>query len=473
MNNSALLTDLYQLTMLQAYFDQAMNEKAVFEFFVRQLPKHRNFLIAGGLEQVVDYLETLRISLAEIDWLARSGRFSQPFLDSLASLHFSGSVDAMPEGTVFFANEPILRIIAPLREAQFVETRIINLLQFQTMVASKAARVRLAAPDHLLVDFGLRRAHGDEAGLLSARASYLGGFDGTATVLAGMRWDIPLFGTMAHSFIQAHASEIEAFADFARSHPHANTLLIDTYDTEAAAHSIVFLARALAAEGIEIQAVRIDSGDLADQAWRVRAILDAGGLRGVRIFASGDLDEDAVQALVKRGAPIFGFGVGTRMNTSADQPYLDCAYKLQEYAGVACRKRSIGKSTWPGRKQVWRRFDANGNALGDVLGLMSESMPGIALLHSVMRGGRCVVELPSLAASRSHANAQLRSLPPSLKQLDAAVSYPVEISPGLRRLADDVDLRTWASVRDPGMARNDRWPNDFFDKGDERGTFSH
>lgn len=463
MNGSALLTDLYQLTMLQAYFDQKMNETAVFEFFVRQLPEHRNFLIAGGLEQVVDYLETLHIGLADIDWLARSGRFSQPFLDSLASLHFTGNVDAMSEGTVFFANEPILRIVAPLREAQFVETRIINLLQFQSMVASKAVRVRLAAPDHLLVDFGLRRAHGDEAGLLSARASYLGGFDGTATVLAGMRWEIPLFGTMAHSFIQAHASETQAFADFARSHPHANTLLIDTYDSEAAAHSIVDLARELAADGIEIQAVRIDSGDLADQAWRVRAILDEGGLRGVRIFASGNLDEYAVHVLVKRGAPIYGFGVGTRMNTSADHPYLDCAYKLQEYAGVACRKRSIGKSTWPGRKQVWRRFDSQGNALGDVLGLMSESMPGIALLHPVMRGGRCVIELPTLAASRSLATAQLRGLPPRLKQLDGAAPYPVEISAGLRQLADEVDQRTRTGFKELVMARNGLWPNDFFE----------
>ena len=459
--NSALLTDLYQLTMLQAYFDKNMNETAVFEFFVRQLPEQRNFLIAGGLEQVVDYLEMLHINLAEIDWLARTGRFTQPFLDSLSSLRFTGNVDAMREGTAFFANEPILRITAPLREAQFVETRIINLLQFQTMVASKAVRVRLAAPRHLLVDFGLRRAHGEEAGLLSARASYLAGFDGTATVLAGMCWGIPLYGTMAHSFVQTHASETEAFANFARSHPHANTLLIDTYDSEMAARSIVDLVRQLSTEGISIQAVRIDSGNLGNQAWRVRAILAQGGLRGVQIFVSGNLDEYAVQALVDRETPIYGFGVGTRMNTSADQPYLDCAYKLQEYAGVACRKLSPGKSTWPGRKQIWRRYDGSGEAQGDVLGLMTESVPGIALLHPVMRGGRCVIQLPNLLASRSYAHAQLHSLPARLRQLEVAQSYPVEISAGLQQLTKEVDQRQRGAYS-AAMETHGRRSNDSF-----------
>ncbi|HET6719983.1 MAG TPA: nicotinate phosphoribosyltransferase, partial [Rhodocyclaceae bacterium] len=304
--DSALLTDLYQLTMLQAYFDQHMNDCAVFEFFVRKLPPGRAFLVAAGLEQALDFLEGLRFENDELEWLAGCGRFHRRFVDSLAGLRFTGDVDALPEGTVFFPDQPVLRVVAPLREAQLVETRLINLLQLQTLVASKAARVRLAAGERLLVDFGLRRAHGAEAGLLSARASYLAGFDGSSNVLAGVRWAIPLFGTMAHSYVEAHDSELAAFAHFARSHPLASTLLIDTYDTEAAARALPLLASRLAADGIALQAVRIDSGDLAAHARQVRAILDQGGLPGVRIFASGNLDEHTVAALVAAGAPIDG-----------------------------------------------------------------------------------------------------------------------------------------------------------------------
>ena len=453
MHESVLLTDLYQLTMLQAYFERKMNGEAVFEFFVRKLPETRNFLLAGGLAQVVDYLENLRFTSEERAWLADCGRFDRRFVDSLADFCFTGSVEAMPEGTVFFANEPILRIVAPLREAQLVESRIINLLQFQTLVASKAARVRGAAPGKLLVDFGLRRAHGAEAGLLSARASYLAGFDGTATVLAGMRWGIPLYGTMAHSFVQTHDDELSAFADFARTHPQATTLLIDTYNTEDAARAIVPLARTLAREGIAIQAVRIDSGDLGEVARRVRRILDAGGHPGIRIFASGNLDEDAVAALVRQGAPIDGFGVGTRMNTSADQPYLDCAYKLQEYAGIARRKRSEGKATWPGRKQVFRHVNGEGVMLADVLALEGEAAPGVPLLHPVMRDGRRLADLPTLAASRRHAQTEIAALPPVLRHLRVRAGYPVRISAALHDLAWEVD-RSQRTVR---PAHNAQW----------------
>lgn len=441
MNDSALLTDLYQLTMLQAYFDRGMNNTAVFEFVVRKLPEQRNFLIAAGLEQAVEYLENLHFSEEELAWLKRCGRFDSQFVDSLATLRFTGSVDALPEGTPFFADEPILRIVAPLREAQLVETRLINLLQFQTMVASKAARVRQAAPERLLIDFGLRRAHGAEAGLLSARASYLAGFDGTATVLAGMRWGIPLFGTMAHSFVQAHASESQAFIDFARAFPQASTLLIDTYDTEVAAHRVVALARSLAAEGINVGAVRIDSGDLAEHARRVREILDGEGLPGVRIFVSGNLDEFAVHALVASGAPIDGFGVGTRMNTSADQPWLDCAYKLQEYDGAPRRKRSEGKATWPGRKQVYRHHDSEGFLAGDLLTLVGEPAAGQALLQPVMRGGRRLGPSPALSNVRTYAAAQLRTLPPALRGVSPAPAPGVIISESLHALAEQVDER--------------------------------
>jgi nicotinate phosphoribosyltransferase len=418
-----------------------MADTAVFEFFVRKLPAGRNFLVAGGLEHALGYLENLCFTAEELEWLAGCGRFHRRFVDSLADLRFTGEVQAMAEGTVFFADEPILRVVAPLREAQLVETRLINLLQFQTLAASKAARVRLAARDKLLVDFGLRRAHGAEAALLSARASFLAGFDGSSNVLAGMRWGVPVFGTMAHSFIQTHDDEATAFEHFARSHPQATTLLIDTYDTEAAARTLPLLARKLAIDGIGIQAVRIDSGDLGDHARRVRAILDAGGARDIRIFASGNLDEYAVQALLDSGAPIDGFGVGTRMNTSADHPYFDCAYKLQEYAGRPRRKRSEGKATWPGRKQVFRRFDAAGHMAGDTLTLENDSLDGTPLLATVMRGGRRLAPSLPLTEVREHAKQQLASLPPELRRLDAVAPYPVEVAAPLQALAREVDAR--------------------------------
>jgi nicotinate phosphoribosyltransferase len=268
--DSILLTDLYELTMLEAWFAEEANETASFEFFARRLPSSRNFLMAAGLEQVVQYLETLHFSAADLAKLEATGRFSAPFLASLEDLRFTGTVEAMPEGTVFFADEPILRITAPMREAQLVESRVMNMLHYETLVASKAARVVLAASGRQLVDFGLRRAHGAEAGLLSARASYLAGFSGTATELAGVLWGIPTFGTMAHSYVQAHRSELDAFERFARSQPHNATLLIDTYDTEAAACKVVELAQRLAREGISIRGVRLDSGDLAAHATRVR-----------------------------------------------------------------------------------------------------------------------------------------------------------------------------------------------------------
>ena len=441
---SALLTDLYQLTMLQVYHDRGMSGTAAFEFFVRKMPEHRNFLVAAGLEQVLDYLEALHFTEEELAWLAGCGRFGRDFVDSLAAFRFTGEVAAVPEGTPFFPDEPILRVVAPLPQAQLVETRIINLLQFQTMIASKAARVRLAAPGKLLVDFGLRRAHGAEAGLLSARASYLAGFDGTSNMQAGMQWDIPLYGTMAHSYIQAHDSELQGFEDFARSHPSAATMLIDTYDTEAAARRLVPLAQRLAGEGIAVNAVRIDSGDLAAHARSVRRILDDGGLPSVKIFASGNLDEYRVQSLVEGGVPIDGFGVGTRMNTSADAPYLDCAYKLQEYAGLPRRKRSEGKATWPGRKQVIRNFDGTGFMAGDLLTTMDAAPAGQGLLQEVMRNGRRLQTSPSLQDVRRRAQEELARLPAPLRGLAAAPAYPVTVSGPLRALAREVDRQTTA-----------------------------
>ena len=331
--SEALLLDLYELTMAEAYFDHDMHGTASFELSVRRLPHQRRFLLAGGLEQALDFLESFRFSEAALARLAASGRASKMLIEHLAAFRFSGDVWALPEGTVFFPNEPILRVTAPLPEAQLAETRLINLLHFQTVVASKAARVVIAAAGRKVIDFGLRRAHGDEAGVLAARAAHIAGFDGTSNVLAGLRFGIPTYGTMAHSFIQAHDDEATAFEHFAVSQPDNVVLLIDTYDTEAAADKVVALAARLQARGITVQGVRIDSGDLGDHARKVRAILDAGGLGSVGIVASSSLDEHAIEALVRAGAPIDTFAPGTHVVTSSDAPFLDGAYKLVEYEG--------------------------------------------------------------------------------------------------------------------------------------------
>lgn len=359
----------------------------------------------------------------------------------------------MPEGTVFFPNEPILRVIAPIAQAQWLETRILNLVHFQTVIASKAARAVLAAKGRALIDFGLRRAHGAEAGALAARAAYIAGFAGTATAIAGPRFGIPVFGTMAHSFVQAHDDEAQAFVDFAESFPNNAMLLIDTFDTAAAARKVAAIAPRLAARGIRIKGVRLDSGDLDALSREVRAILDAAGLREAVIFASGNLDEHRVQALVEAGAPIASFGVGTSLTTSSDAPYLDAVYKLQEYDGIARRKRSAAKATWPGRKQVWRRSTGDRLFCGDSVRLMDEPGVGMPLLECVMRNGRRVAPSPPLARVRAHCHMQLAALPPELKTLAPPwPRYPVSISPAVRLLADEVDRRT-AAIAEPETAR--------------------
>lgn len=440
LHDHALLTDLYQLTMLQGYFDQRMEETAVFEFFVRRLPAQRNFLIAAGLEQALDFLENLRFTPAELEWIAGHGAFRPDFVRYLETLRFTGEVHAMPEGTIFFAGEPILRITAPLPEAQLVESRLINLLHFQTLIASKAARCVLLAPDKVCVDFGMRRAHGAEAGLLAARASYLAGFAGSATVLAAPSFGVPVFGTMAHSFVQAHDDEAEAFERFARSLPGNVILLIDTYDTEAAAHKVVRLAPQLARDGIAIKGVRLDSGDLAEHAFNVRRILDEGGLPYVTIFASGSIDEYVINKLLRQKAPIDGFGIGTHMDTSADAPYLDCAYKLVEYAGKARRKRSEGKTVWPGAKQVFRSYDQEGRMSGDILSLDRERGGGEPLIRPFMKAGRSLGAAEPLDKLRQRALAETGRLPPALQSIEPAPEYPVTVSAGVRVLARALDL---------------------------------
>jgi nicotinate phosphoribosyltransferase len=409
----------------------------VFEFFVRRLPPTRNFLLAAGLEQTLDYLTALRFTEQDLEDLRRMELFREEFLQWLAELRFTGDVDAMPEGTVFFADEPILRVTAPLAQAQLVESRLVNLLHFQTLIASKAARCVLAAPDKTLVDFGLRRAHGSEAGILAARASYLAGFTGTATVIARPLFGVPIFGTMAHSFIQAHASETAAFEHFAESHRGPLVLLIDTYDTENGARRVVELARRL--PGKRIHSVRLDSGDLDLLSRRVRRILDDAGLAEVGIFASGSLDEQQLKNLVAAHAPIDGFGIGTSLDVSADSPALDCVYKLQEYAGTARRKRSTRKATWPGRKQVYRHRAADGRLERDVLTVLGDEQAGEPLLRPVMRAGARVGAAPTLDDVRSYTREQLGMLPEALRSLDARAEYRVDVAPALVALARRVD----------------------------------
>ena len=440
-SSSPLLTDLYELNMIQAYLDHGENGEAVFEFFVRRLPARRSFLLAAGLADAIDYLTTLHFSDAEIDWLKNTGRFNQSLFDYLAGFRFTGDVHAIPEGSVCFPSEPLIRITAPLPQAQLVETRLINILHYQTLVASKAARMVLAAPGKILSDFGLRTAHGAEAGLFSARASYIAGFAGAANVLAGKRYSIPIVGTMAHSYVQVHDDEAQAFENFARARPEGVILLIDTYDTEQGARKVVELAPRLKADGITIRGVRIDSGDLITNAHKVRRILDEGGLREVIILVSGGINEDILQGMMKARTPIDGFGIGVNLAASLDVPALDCAYKLQSYAGRPKRKLSEGKATWPGAKQVWRTYDADGRMRGDILSLETDRQPGEPLIVPVMRAGKLIASLPALAQIREHAARDLKRLAGPLARLESGFEYTVQVADALRALAEQISAK--------------------------------
>jgi nicotinate phosphoribosyltransferase len=438
----ALLTDLYQLTMAQAYFELDMHETAVFELFVRRLPATRRFLLAAGLEQALEYVASLRFTAEEVEFLAGCGLFGRDFLEHLARVRFSGAIHALPEGTPFFAGEPIVRVTAPILEAQLLESRLLNIVHFQTTIASKAARCVIAAQGRQLIDFGMRRAHEADAALLSARAAYLAGFDATATVEAGRRFGLPLSGTLAHSFIEAHDSEEQAFRNFVLSRAAPTTLLIDTYDSARGLQRAIALARELAQSGREqgVAAIRIDSGELATQARTARAALDAHGCGNVRIVLSGNLDEQAIAGLVADGVPADAFGVGTSLAVSVDAPALDMVYKLQEYAGKPRRKRSPGKVTWPGVKQLWRERAGSGEYLRDRIALTDERLPGEPLLIEVMRNGVRERPAPAVSELRAHCRAELHALPAAVRGLaGAAGSYPVVISDALQSLARRLD----------------------------------
>jgi nicotinate phosphoribosyltransferase len=438
---SALLTDLYQLTMAQAYWKERLAGPAVFTLFVRRLPVQRNYLLACGVASVIEYLENLSFSDDELEYLASLPPFEEDWVESLRGFRFTGRVRAVPEGTPVFADEPILEVTAPLAEAQLVETLVLNEVHLQTVLASKAARVVAAAGGRTVVDFAMRRVHGPETSLSAARAFFIAGVDATSNVLAARLHGIPVSGTMAHSYVQAHDTELEAFRAFASQYPEA-VLLVDTYDTMTGVANVIALARELGT-AFRITGVRLDSGDLLALSSETRSRLDAAGLETVRIFASGGLQEERIRELVAAGAPIDGFGVGTAMGVSADAPSLDMVYKLAEYAGEERVKTSPGKPVLPGSKQVFR-IERDGLATEDVIGCADESIPGRALLQLAMDGGRAVPGFDrSLQGARRRAGEELRLLPEELRSLDPAPRpYPVRVSGPLGRLHQAAISRT-------------------------------
>lgn len=432
---SALNTDLYELTMAAVYFERQMNQRATFSLFIRSYPRQRSYFVSAGLAQAVDFLQNMRFSTEELDYLDSLKMFKPNFLTYLEKFRFRGDVRAIPEGRLFFAHEPLVEVEAPLIEAQIVETSLINILHFQVMVATKAARCFQAAQGRQLIDFSLRRTHSLEAGLYVARASYIAGFAGTSNLLAGHLFNIPVYGTMAHSFISSFDQEIEAFRAYADLFPERTVLLIDTYDTITGAKKAVKIGREMASKGQDLVGVRLDSGPMASLSKRVRKILNKAGLSRTKILASGAFDEYKIKEAIDRGAEIDAFGVGTKMGVSADAPYFDMAYKLVEYAGREVLKLSPGKTTLAGGKQVWRFYDQRGNFHHDVLSLKEEIVPGgEPLLQTVLEQGQIKTPLPSLEEIRGTFQADFSRLPARFKSIVSEVpSYPVRLSPQLRR----------------------------------------
>ena len=441
---SALVTDLYELTMAAAYLEAGIQDSpATFELSVRSLPEQRSFLVAAGIEDVLRYLENLSFDGPSLQYLDSLDRFPDGFLDWLGELRFTGDVRTMPEGSVAFPQEPLLQVTAPLAQAQLIETFVLTAIGFQTMIASKAARVTLAAEGRPVADFGARRAHGPDAGLKAARAAYIGGVGATSLVLAGREFGIPVTGTMAHSYVLAHPSELDSFISFARAFPRDAVLLIDTFDTLRGARIAAEAARRLALEGIEVKGVRLDSGDPAALSAGVRAILDEAGFPRIRILASGGLDEHSIAELVADGAPIDAFGVGTRMTTSEDAPSLDVVYKLVEDQAGPRMKTSTGKLTLPGRKQVYRCDDHDLIALAD-----EEWTEGDALLIDTVKAGKRVAEVETLETMRTRAVESLERLPDPIRSIDVAEMppYPVHRSARIDALIEELRSGTTAGA---------------------------
>ncbi len=429
--NAALLTDLYELRMLQAYWKEGLDAPAVFTLYTRELPSARNYLIAAGLADVLRYLASFAFPPEGIAYLRQLSQFSEAFLDWLADLRFTGMVDALPEGTPFFAGEPVLQVTAPLPEAQVVETFILNQIHHQSVMASKAARIVDAAMGKPVLDFGLRRMHGTDAGVKSARAYALAGIPATSNTLAGHAYGLPVAGTMAHSYVQVHASELEAFRRYAELFPDT-ILLVDTYDCHEGIRTVIQLAREMG-DRFAISGIRIDSGDLVALARSAREMLDEAGLSQLKVFVSGSLDEHAITALEDSGAPIDGYGVGTRMAVSSDAPSIDFVYKLSEYQGRGRIKSSPGKESYPGRKQVFREFHED-SAHRDTIGTATESLPGKPLLHRVMTEGRTLPKQNrSWTQMAADTRREIESLPASIRSLQpASPPYPVRLSGALQ-----------------------------------------
>ncbi|MBI4447983.1 nicotinate phosphoribosyltransferase [Candidatus Woesearchaeota archaeon] len=445
MENHTMLTDLYQLTMAASYHGNNNQEEATFDMFIRKLPKDRNYLIAAGLEQVIEYLENLHFTEEDIQYLREQQLFTEDFLQYLKKFKFEGEVYAVQEGTPIFDNEPIMRITAPKIQAQIVETFILNTINFQTMIASKASRIVQTANPQKVVDFGLRRAHGSDAGMKAARASYIAGCVATSNVKAGKQYSMPISGTMAHSYIMDEETELEAFRNYAKTfknQPKALTLLIDTYDTIQGAKNAAIIAKELEKEGKKISAVRLDSGDLTKLSIEVRKILDEQGLNYVKIFASNDLNEYKIKQLQEQGAKIDAYGVGTEMATSKDHPALPGVYKLAETTKngkkIPRMKLSEDKNTMPGRKQAYRLYSENGKMLNDIIALETEKIEGEPLLQKVMQNGKRLQPKKSLGKIRSYCLQQVDKLPDELKKIDAKTNYKVGIAPGLQQLTQEL-----------------------------------
>ncbi len=433
------MVDLYELTMGQSYFVYHRRTYATFDLFVRNLPHNRSYLVVCGLEDILTYIKGLRFSDDDIAYLRSQKTFSEEFLSFLKRFRFSGDIWAMQEGEVCFAQEPILRVTAPIIEAQFIESFLLNTINLQTMIASKAARVVDAACGRGVLDFSLRRTHGAEAGLHVARSSYIAGCRGTSNVLAGKLYGIPVAGTMAHSFIMSFKDEMSAFLAYGETFPRKTILLVDTYTTSKGIDHAVMLGLHLKKKGFQLQGIRLDSGDIVKLSKLARKKLDAAGLSFVKIFASGNLDEFKIHALLKRKAQVDSFGVGTNMGTSIDAPALDVIYKISEVTDgfgnfLPTMKLSEGKQTFPGRKQVFRQSDRSGRFIKDVIGLETERIQGRPLLRNVVKQGKVIYRVPKLDDIRSTAAKNIACLPKRMRAIESQAVFPVAVSPGLHKL---------------------------------------
>ena len=428
----ALHTDFYQLTMAAVYHQHGLNGQATFSLFAHDLPAQRGYILAAGLADALEYLESFSFTPQDIAYLESLGRFSPDFLESLAGLQFSGEVWALPEGTACFAGEPLIEVTAPLIEAQLVETRLIQIINLHSTLASKAARCVQAARGRACVDFSLRRTQGREAGWAAARSSAIAGFTGTSNVEASWRLGTVPVGTMAHAFVEAFGDEMAAFRAFAEAFPRGTVLLVDTYDSLEGLHRAVKLAEELRAQGHRLLGVRLDSGDLVGMSQKARQILDHAGLKDTKVVVSGSLDEFSMDQLVRSGGEVDMFGVGTRMGSSADAPYLDLAYKLVSYDGRPTLKLSSGKETWAAPKQLWRSHDDQGVISGDVLGLREEQNQGEPLLQPVMAQGRRREPDPGWQAAQKRFAAQLAALPEPCRRLQDPQPLEPAPSPALR-----------------------------------------